>query len=99
MSKLLQRLQVNRYKPGGKYDPHYDWAPSKLQEQAVTCLLCLSAVDENVGGETTFPLATPPARIRAHKGRNLHYVLLHIKMLLLLATARLQLLCCCSYSI
>eukprot|EP00953_Heterococcus_sp_UTEX-ZZ885_P023166 12751-Heterococcus_DN1.PRE.1 len=60
-------LQVNRYKPGGKYDPHYDWAPSKLQEQAVTCLLCLSAVDGGVGGETTFPLATPPARIRAHK--------------------------------
>lgn len=50
-------LQVNRYKAGGKYEPHYDWAKSVSSEQEWTVLLCLSSVADDQGGETVFPRA------------------------------------------
>eukprot|EP00566_Odontella_aurita_P018065 CAMPEP_0113559684 /NCGR_PEP_ID=MMETSP0015_2-20120614/19029_1 /TAXON_ID=2838 /ORGANISM="Odontella" /LENGTH=328 /DNA_ID=CAMNT_0000461339 /DNA_START=299 /DNA_END=1282 /DNA_ORIENTATION=+ /assembly_acc=CAM_ASM_000160 len=58
-------LQVNKYKPGGKYEPHLDWAASGgASEQDWTVLLCLSTAEEGQGGETLFPRANIAVRPR-----------------------------------
>mmetsp|Transcript_10953 Transcript_10953/g.23702 ORF Transcript_10953/g.23702 Transcript_10953/m.23702 type:complete len:329 (-) Transcript_10953:42-1028(-) len=61
--KKFADLQVNRYEPGGKYEPHVDWARSSVAEQEWTVLLCLSSVADDQGGETVFPRADAGAGI------------------------------------
>jgi len=67
-SSYFADLQVNRYEPGGRYEPHYDWAPSLYQEQVMTLLLCLDDVAPGDGGETIFPYATPPVKVAPRSG-------------------------------
>lgn len=53
-------IQVLRYEPGQKYDPHYDYFADKVNiarggHRIVTVLMYLSDVEK--GGETVFPSA------------------------------------------
>ena len=66
-------IEVHRVEPGGKSDMHYDWEPSLYQEQIITLLLCLGHVNEGDGGETLFPYANPPVKVRPVKGLAIVY--------------------------
>jgi hypothetical protein len=66
-------IEVHRVEPGGKSDMHYDWEPSLYQEQIMTLLLCLGHVNEGDGGETLFPYANPPVKVRPVKGLAIVY--------------------------
>lgn len=61
-------IQVLRYEPGQKYDPHYDYFADKVNiarggHRIVTVLMYLSDVEK--GGETVFPSAEESPRRRS----------------------------------
>ncbi|KAL4642713.1 hypothetical protein ACB098_02G033400 [Castanea mollissima] len=61
-------IQVLRYEPGQKYDPHYDYFADKVNiarggHRIATVLMYLTDVAK--GGETVFPEAEEPARRKA----------------------------------
>ena len=63
----LEPLQVVRYHPGEKYEPHHDLfdlcdLPQKPRRH-LTFLIYLNTMDENAGAHTTFPrlkVSIPP---------------------------------------
>lgn len=62
-------LQVLRYEPGQKYDPHYDYFTDKVNiarggHRMATVLMYLSNVAK--GGETVFPAAEEPSHRGGH---------------------------------
>lgn len=63
-------IQVLKYEPGQKYDPHYDYFTDKVNSargghRIATVLMYLSDVVK--GGETVFPQAEEPSRRKSSK--------------------------------
>mgnify|MGYP003705955213 FL=1 len=54
----FESLQIQRYLPGERYDPHFDFSVNvkTLNFRAVTILMYLSTIELGNGGETIFPL-------------------------------------------
>lgn len=66
-----EHLQVVRYQENQKYEPHHDWGVrGSPSSRFLTLLLYLNdQVNENAGGETSFPLAADGRGIKVHPGK------------------------------
>jgi prolyl 4-hydroxylase len=66
-----EMLQVVRYQANQKYEPHHDWGVRGVPaSRFLTLLLYLNdQVDDNAGGETSFPLAANGRGIKVHPGK------------------------------
>jgi prolyl 4-hydroxylase len=64
-------LQVVNYKIGEKYDNHHDWGVSGYPESRfITLLFYLNdQLNENAGGETSFPKGADGLGIKVHPGK------------------------------